>query len=372
MAVAAESGNMRIWDAAKDPHGASPQLVAKWPGGISAMTATPAGIVTGTNGGAIVLWPGRDAPGTPGRIAAVKGRVFDMHPVAGGRRLVVASDEGAFLVGLTDHRVERIATGGLNDAIADPSTGGYLISVGGVGVRRVRDGSSPRTDRRRGQHARARDQPRRDSPRDGERRRRPCPAARRATQRALVRPRHQRRQRRRLVGGRQARGGRGRLRRREDLRPGRAAALHADRARGLRDHRRVGRAHHGRERRHRRDGPPVGRDGGRPGPAPRLSHALRRGSGLHRRRLPLTLVGADGSARTWTPGQAATRPLLPPVPGGVSAAVSAGGFVAERPVRRTRRRPRHGGRPAREPERSARGPPRAWRSTRAIDGSPSR
>ena len=146
MAVASESGNLRVWDAAKDPRGAAPRLVGKWPGGIGALAATPAGYVTGANDGAIVLWPGRDAPGPPERIASVKGRPIDMHAMPGGDRVIVATDSGAFLVGLTDHRVQRVAGGILNDAIPDPTAGGYLIAGGPDGsLQRVGGGSSSPT-----------------------------------------------------------------------------------------------------------------------------------------------------------------------------------------------------------------------------------
>ena len=60
---------------AKDPRGASPSLVGRrGRAGISALAAVPAGYVTGGEDGALVLWPGRDAPGAPERIARVPGR----------------------------------------------------------------------------------------------------------------------------------------------------------------------------------------------------------------------------------------------------------------------------------------------------------
>jgi WD40 repeat protein len=142
LVVAGESGGLRLWDAEGDPRGTSPALVGTSDTGIDALTATPAGYVTGDGDGAVVLWPGRAAPGAPRRVASLPGAVIDLHTLPGGDRVIVASTAGAFAVGLSDGRVRRVATGSFADAVVDPTSGGY-ITAGDDGTVQLWNNGSP-------------------------------------------------------------------------------------------------------------------------------------------------------------------------------------------------------------------------------------
>jgi WD40 repeat protein len=128
IAIMGQSGALRLWDSENDPGGASPELVGEIPEGYNVITATPAGYVTGGEDGVLMLWPGLDAPGDPRRVARVPGAVIDMHAMPGGNRVIVATTEGGWLAGVTDGRVQRIATGSLLDAVAEPTPGRYLTT----------------------------------------------------------------------------------------------------------------------------------------------------------------------------------------------------------------------------------------------------
>jgi WD40 repeat protein len=141
MFVAAQSGDVRVWDAERDPLGQSAREVGTWPGGISALGSGPAGYLTGDDAGQIVLWPGRDAPGAPQRVAKVPGPVYRIRALPGGDQVIVAAEGGAYLVGLTDHRVQPLATGSMADAQPDPA-GGYLLARPLNGLERLRDGAA--------------------------------------------------------------------------------------------------------------------------------------------------------------------------------------------------------------------------------------
>ncbi|MGE0025474.1 MAG: AAA family ATPase, partial [Thermoleophilia bacterium] len=129
VAAVTAQGNLRVWDPAKDPHGASPTLVGTWPAGVDGLAATPAGYVTGGNDGAVVLFPGRDEPGPPERVASVKGRIYYVNAVPGREQVTLTSESGAYLVGLRDHRVQPIPDG-FRDAVADPAGNGYFVVTG--------------------------------------------------------------------------------------------------------------------------------------------------------------------------------------------------------------------------------------------------
>ena len=112
------------------------------------ITAVPAGYVTGGEDGVLMLWPGLDAPGDPRRVARVPGQVIDMHAMPGGDRVIVATTEGGWLAGVTDGRVQRIATGSLFDAVAEPTPGRYL-TAGWTGASSAGAPARPRRRRSR-------------------------------------------------------------------------------------------------------------------------------------------------------------------------------------------------------------------------------
>ena len=128
IAIMSQSGTLRLWDSVRDPRGAAPETVGSIGDGYNVITSTPAGYVTGGPDGVLKLWPGLDDPGDPQRIARVPGQLIDMHAMPGGDRVIAATSEGAFLAGVADGRVQRIATGGAFDAVPDPTQGGYITA----------------------------------------------------------------------------------------------------------------------------------------------------------------------------------------------------------------------------------------------------
>jgi WD40 repeat protein len=142
VAVVTAQGNFRVWDPAKDPHGASSALIGTWPAGVDGLAATPAGYVTGGTDGAIVLFPGRDAPGPPEPVARVKGRIYYVNAVPGRDQVTVTSESGAYLVGVRDHRVQPIPDG-FRDAVAAPAGNGYYVVTGPGGLEHVGGSSAP-------------------------------------------------------------------------------------------------------------------------------------------------------------------------------------------------------------------------------------
>ncbi len=128
IAIMGQSGALRLWNSENDPRGASPELVGETQEGFNVITEIPAGYVTGGEDGVLMLWPGRDAPGDPRRVARVPGAVIDMHAMPGGDRVIVATTEGGWLAGVTDGRVQRIAVGSLLDAVAEPTPGRYITA----------------------------------------------------------------------------------------------------------------------------------------------------------------------------------------------------------------------------------------------------
>ena len=124
-----------------DPRGTSPEVVGSTGEGYTAITATPAGYVTGGEDGVLKLWPGLDDPGDPRRIARVPGQVIDMHAMPGGDRVIAATSDGAFLAGVADGRVQRIATGGAFDVVAEPTQGRYITAGWDGSLQRWRAGS---------------------------------------------------------------------------------------------------------------------------------------------------------------------------------------------------------------------------------------
>jgi WD40 repeat protein len=145
IAIVSQSGTLRLWDSVSDPRGASPTVVGTAGEGYTLMTAVPAGYVTGHQDGALRLWPGLDAPGDPRRVARVPGQVLNMHATPGGDRVIVATTEGAFLAGVGDGRVQRIASGSMLDAVAEPTPGRYITAGSDGSLQRWRTGSSSPT-----------------------------------------------------------------------------------------------------------------------------------------------------------------------------------------------------------------------------------
>jgi WD40 repeat protein len=128
IAIMSQSGTFRLWDSVNDPRGASPVVVGKAGEGYTAIAAVSTGYVTGGEDGVLRLWPGQDAPGDARRLARVPGAVIDMHAASDGDGVIVATDQGAFVVSATDGRVQRVATGSLFDAVAEPTPGRYITA----------------------------------------------------------------------------------------------------------------------------------------------------------------------------------------------------------------------------------------------------
>jgi WD40 repeat protein len=125
VAVASESGTLRIWDPRGDPEGATPEVVGRWRGGINALVDTPAGYVSGDPEGALVLWP---RAGRPRRIAEVPGPINGIAALPGGRQVLAAGDAGLRVVDLDRGTSRLVARGAFYDALFDEASGSYLTA----------------------------------------------------------------------------------------------------------------------------------------------------------------------------------------------------------------------------------------------------